>query len=99
MGYSYRLHQAEHKASATYTRGELELLATQQLKEVCQNERLAAGMAYRLERWQLIETIMRFRGSSERFLIDKYIPSAFERILKLPETAMAFSGDGGSIRV
>lgn len=66
-----------------YVRKELELMTTYQLREICSKEKLVESMLGELERHELIDLIMRYRGLTEHLLITDYVTGGQERLEKL----------------
>lgn len=54
-----------------YRTGELELMTTHQLREICRRERIIQGILNPLDKEELVSVIMRCRGMRERLLIRK----------------------------
>lgn len=69
-----------------YTREQLERLTTLQLRDICFEEKLAKGIANRLDKEEYIATILRFRGANEDFIIKKYNPVGYERLKNFIKT-------------
>lgn len=65
-----------------YTREELQRLTTLQLREICFKEKLVKGMSGLLDKEAFIETILRFRGADEDFLIHDYERENYDRLEK-----------------
>jgi hypothetical protein len=79
--YTYTLKQnlsVEERCS--YSRQELELMTTYQLRDICWRERIINGIQAPLDRDMLIRQIMRFRGKKEELFITKYSEKGMERI-------------------
>lgn len=66
--------------SRTYREKELEEMTTFQLREICNKEKIIKGITNPLNRYELIETIIRYRGEKETLLIHKFCEGGFERI-------------------
>lgn len=84
--YTYKLYKNNRIDSGPakqYVRKELELMTTHQLREICIKEKLVESMLGKLERYELIELIMRYRGQAENLLISEYVPGGQERLEKL----------------
>ncbi|MBQ2934701.1 MAG: hypothetical protein IJD96_00525, partial [Lachnospiraceae bacterium] len=62
--YTYTLNQKNRKAEKLqyYTREELELMTTFQLRDICWKEQIINGIQAPLDKDELIRQIMRFRG-------------------------------------
>lgn len=70
-----------------YSREELELMTTYQLREICRQEKLINGIHAPLDKDELIRQIMRFRGREDRLFITKTADGGWERIEKLIASA------------
>jgi hypothetical protein len=83
--YTYKLYRDNQQdlPIKKYVRKELELMTTHQLREICIKEKLVQSMLGSLERYELVELIMRYRGVSEHLLINQYTPGGQERLEKL----------------
>ncbi|MBG9796350.1 molecular chaperone [Brevibacillus laterosporus] len=83
-GYSYRLHTDKGRDRSRllirYSREELEDMTTFQLRNICYTERLVEGVANKLDREALIDTILKFRGSVGSLLIRGFHKGGFQRI-------------------
>jgi len=80
MKYTYEMHPTEKPLNATYNRKELEQLTTIQLREICIAEKLVIGVAYKLDRKHLIETIMKYRGEKLTTFVDSYENENFKKV-------------------
>nr|WP_106780326.1 molecular chaperone [Lysinibacillus timonensis] len=80
--YSYKLYQGSEKKSnrPTYTREELEEMTTFHLRNICHKEKLVVGMIYKLERNELIETILKYLGAEKNLLIQDYKEGGFQQL-------------------
>ena len=70
--YSYKLYANKRntdKKYMTYTRVELMEMTTFQLRNICYKEKLVTGLINTLTRDELIDKILRYRGSEENPLI------------------------------
>lgn len=72
MKYTYQLHKAEKPMHALYSREELERLTTLQLRDICRIEKIVIGVAYKLDRKYMIDTILKYRGQEQFEYIDFY---------------------------
>jgi len=63
-----------------YRRGELELMTTHQLREICRKEKIIHGILNPLDKDELIHVIMRFRGMADEYLITEYLPDGAARL-------------------
>jgi len=82
MSYSYTLNRTDSPLNATYTAEELRQLTTLQLREICRKEKLVIGVAYKLDRQYLINTIIKYRGAKLRTFVDTYISESFESVVE-----------------
>jgi len=64
----------------TYTHAELLELTTFQLRNICYKEKLVTGLVNNLTRDDLIQTILRYRGTEENLLIKDTKEGGFERV-------------------
>ena len=72
MKYTYQLHKGEKPTHALYSREELERLTTLQLRDICKIEKIVIGVAYKLDRKYIIDTILKYRGQQQFEYIDFY---------------------------
>ena len=72
MKYTYQLHKGDKIVNALYSREELERLTTLQLREVCKTEKIVIGVAYKLDRKYIVDTILKYRGQQQFEYIDFY---------------------------
>ena len=80
MKYTYSLDKIEQPINATYTEEELRQLTTLQLREICLKEKIVVGVAYKLDRQYMINTILKYRGAKLRCFINSYIEESFEAL-------------------
>ncbi|OYO40248.1 hypothetical protein CG709_21500, partial [Lachnotalea glycerini] len=66
-----------------YSREELELMTTYQLREICWKERIVNGIQAPLDKDELILQIMRFRGRKDNLFILNRNDESIERLEKL----------------
>ena len=87
--YSYTLNRGAIPKETLhyYSREELELMTTYQLREICRQERLINGIHAPLDQDVLIRQIMRFRGREDRLFITKPIDGGWERLEELLSSA------------
>lgn len=80
--YSYTLNRGAipKEALRYYSREELELMTTYQLREICRQERLINGIHAPLDKDVLIRQILRFRGREDRLFITKPVEGGWERL-------------------
>lgn len=84
-GYTLNVNIGDNKKrsesySKTYQKKELEEMTTVQLCDICNRERIIKGITNRLNRDELIETILRFRGEKETLFIYEKEEGGYERI-------------------
>ena len=91
MSYTYQLNPHEKPLNATYTKEELEELTTLQLREICSKEKLVIGVAYKLDRPYIIDTILKYRGAKLFTFITDFIPDSFEKVLDKCSNYLDFS--------
>ncbi len=75
----------EEEKKRLYRQGELELMTTHQLREICRREKIVHGILNPLDKEELIHVIMRYRGTREQMLIrhdDAEGQEALERMLR-----------------
>ncbi|MCL2593227.1 MAG: hypothetical protein FWD82_07655, partial [Defluviitaleaceae bacterium] len=82
MNYTYELHKSDRPLNATYTFEELEQLTTLQLREICSKEKLVIGVAYKLDRGYMIDTILKYRGAKLFTFVDSFMSERFEAVLE-----------------
>ena len=87
--YSYTLNRGAIPKETLhyYSREELELMTTYQLREICRQERLINGIHAPLDKDVLIRQIMRFRGREDRLFITKPVDGGWERLEELLSSA------------
>lgn len=87
--YSYTLNRGAipKEALRYYSREELELMTTYQLREICRQERLINGIHAPLDKDVLIRQILRFRGREDRLFITKPVEGGWERLEGLLSSA------------
>ena len=82
---SYSLYIDNNKKTAsshknTYQKRELEEMTTIQLREICTKEKIIKGIMDPLNRYELIETILRYRGEKEALFIRDVAEGGMERL-------------------
>lgn len=101
--YSYKLHTRKpfvDKKRANYTRAELMDMTTFQLRNICHKEKLIKGQIHSLDRDNLIQTILRYRGAEDNLLIKTKQDGGFERVEKVIQTYLNTSlADNGNIKI
>lgn len=86
--YTYTLNQNVSKEELHYyTREELELMTTFQLRDICWKEQIINGIQAPLDKDELIRQIMRFRGKKKNLFIKKSSEEGILRIEHLLNTA------------
>lgn len=87
--YTYTLKQGGVTPGeySSYTRAELELMTTYQLRDICWRERIINGIQAPLDKDVLIRQILRFRGRKDNLFITKYDEKRLARLTKLLQTA------------
>lgn len=68
-GYVINQKQKEKRLEKRYHGGDLELMTTFQLREICRKEKIIQGVIDSMDKEALIRVILRFRGADEYFLI------------------------------
>lgn len=101
--YSYKLHRTQQpleKKRAKYTREELMEMTTFQLRNICHKERLVKGLINPLDRENLIQTILRYRGAEDGLLIKTNKEGGFERVEEVLQNYLkTLLSDNGDIKV
>ena len=82
---SYSLYIDNNKKTTsshknTYQKRELEEMTTIQLREICTKEKIIKGIMDPLNRYELIETILRYRGEKEALFIRDVAEGGMERL-------------------
>ena len=85
--YTYNRNVGEKEELRYYTREELELMTTHQLRDICYRERIINGIHAPLDKDVLIREIMRFRGRADRLFITEDSEDGMERLNALLSTA------------
>ena len=88
--YTYTLNQKNRKEEQLhyYTREQLELMTTYQLRDICWKEQILNGIQAPLDKEELIRQIMRFRGRKENLYILQQNDGGVERLEELLRTAV-----------
>ena len=82
--YAYTLKQGGvEKETRSYSRAELELMTTFQLRDICWRERIINGIQAPMDKDELIRQIMRFRGRKDNLFITEYREEGMERLEEL----------------
>lgn len=77
---NYRFSKDNRYQSKGYKKSYLEDLTTVQLREICIKEKIINGVMNSLNRYELVDTIMRFRGMPEDLFIRDVMEGGFRRI-------------------
>jgi hypothetical protein len=77
---SYRLNIATEMIQRRYKRDELMEMTTLQLRNICFQEKIVKGVIHTLDRENLIQTILKYRGAEESYLIYEYHQPGFDRV-------------------
>ena len=85
--YTYNRNAGPKPELRYYTRDELELMTTYQLRDICYRERIINGIPAPLDKDVLIREIMRFRGRADRLFITEPSEDGLERLESLLATA------------
>lgn len=83
---SYTLHLDNNPVKTytnTYRRKNLEEMTTYQLRDICTKEKIIKGITDPLNRYELIETILRYRGEREALLIRREVEGGMDRLSNL----------------
>lgn len=87
---SYTLHitpeEKTREKKRSYKQSALEEMTTVQLRDICMREKIIQGILHPLDRRELIDTIMRYRGVEETRLIQKECEGGIERIAEVIRT-------------
>ena len=89
MSLSYTLNRGvdEKEALQYYSREELELMTTHQLREICRDQKIINGVLRPLDKDELIYQILRFRGREDHLFIMKQSETGMERLESLLASA------------
>lgn len=95
--YTYTLNRdaVRKEKLRYYSREELELMTTYQLREICRQERLINGIHAPLDHDVLIREILRFRGREDRLFITKPVEGGWARLEGLLSSARLDLHTGG----
>lgn len=87
--YTYTLNRGAivKESHHYYSRAELELMTTYQLREICRQEKIINGLYVPLDKDELIHQIMRFRGREDRLFITEEVQGGVERLEGLLRSA------------
>jgi len=79
--YTLNLGNTPQKSTThTYQKRDLEEMTTYQLRDICSKEMIIKGITDLLNRYELIETILRYRGEKEALLIREVKEGGWERL-------------------
>ncbi len=79
--YSLYLNNSPQKGGKkTYHKRDLEEMTTYQLRDICTKEMIIKGITNPLNRYELIETILRYRGEKEALFIRDVKDGGMERL-------------------
>lgn len=67
----------------TYQKKDLEEMTTYQLRDICTKEKIITGINDHLNRYELIETILRYRGEKEALFIRDVKEGGMERLTNI----------------
>lgn len=82
--YAYTLKPGRtENETRSYSRAELELMTTFQLRDICWRERIINGIQAPMDKDELIRQIMRFRGRKDDLFITEYSEEGTGRIEEL----------------
>lgn len=85
--YTYTLNPGRvERETKSYSRAELEMMTTFQLRDICWRERIINGIQAPLDKDELIRQIMRFRGRKDSLFITEYSEEGMERLEELLRT-------------
>lgn len=85
--YAYTLKPGRtENETRTYSRAELELMTTFQLREICWRERIINGIQAPMDKDELVRQIMRFRGRKDSLFITEHSEEGTGRIEELLRT-------------
>lgn len=81
---SYKLYldtaSQKNTSSHTYLKKDLEEMTTYQLRDICTKEKIINGINDHLNRYELIETILRYRGEKEALFIRNVKEGGLKRL-------------------
>ena len=85
--YTFNRDSIPNETYHYYSREELELMTTYQLREICRQERLINGLLAPFEKDELIRQILRFRGRADNLFIAEPSKDGISRLEELLHTA------------
>lgn len=87
--YSLNIGNTQNKTiTNTYKKRDLEDMTTYQLRDICTKEKIIKGITDPLNRYELIETILRYRGEKEALLIRESDEEGFKRLENIIKTKL-----------
>lgn len=94
--YTYTLNRGaiSKETHRYYSRAELELMTTYQLREICRQEKLINGIHAPLDKDELIRQIMRFRGREDHLFITEQVKGGIGRLEELLNSARLHLNSG-----
>lgn len=95
MSFTYSLNNKKIKKDKHnyYTKEELEMMTTYQLREICIEEKIVNGTLRSFDKDEYIYQILRFRGREKRLLITEYDKEGYERLeYLLSRSKLIFNG-------
>lgn len=98
MSYTYELHKTKKPLNSSYTLDELQDLTTLQLREICQKEKIVIGMAYKLDRPYIINTILKYRGTKLSTFVNTYKSEQYKNVLTKFRSYLNFIDTSKSVK-
>lgn len=68
-GYTLKRKEDKEERKKRYQKSQLLLMTTYQLKELCRREKIIKGVLNPMDKEELIQVILRYRGAEEHYLI------------------------------
>jgi hypothetical protein len=98
--YTLNLDNSQQKKEHNvYRKQDLDEMTTYQLRDICTKEKIIKGVTNMLNRNELIETIIRYRGDREALFIRESFEGGFERLKSMMQRRLgACLKDEGTIR-
>ena len=95
-GYTLKRKEDKEERKKRYQKSQLLLMTTYQLKELCRREKIIKGVINPMDKEELIQVILRYRGAEEHYLIkaSKEFKSLEEKMRKcaLPVDEISYEG-------
>lgn len=85
-GYILKPKQETQDTGRRFHKGDLELMTTFQLKEICREEKILQGVLNPMDKEELIRVILRYRGAEEYFLIQKHDEAGLKALEQMIQT-------------